>query len=166
MCIRDRLYVLSRVAEAGGDAAAAERHLDEALRRDPEYWPALEALAGYRIDRSDPRAASLLLRAGLPDDDQSVVLAKALAGPPIEAGRNDPCPCGSGRKFKQCHLGKPIMPPGDRVRLLLAKAFRFLEGSEETMLSLAALVVSGVPEDILLRLAGDPFVHDVTMFDG
>jgi uncharacterized protein len=20
-------------------------------------------------------------------------------------GRNDPCPCGSGRKFKQCHLG-------------------------------------------------------------
>jgi hypothetical protein len=22
------------------------------------------------------------------------------------AGRNDPCPCGSGKKFKQCHLGK------------------------------------------------------------
>ncbi|MFH1082538.1 MAG: SEC-C metal-binding domain-containing protein [Pseudomonadota bacterium] len=21
-------------------------------------------------------------------------------------GRNDPCPCGSGKKFKQCHLGK------------------------------------------------------------
>ncbi|HIJ21192.1 MAG TPA: hypothetical protein HPP58_09105, partial [Deltaproteobacteria bacterium] len=21
-------------------------------------------------------------------------------------GRNEPCPCGSGRKFKQCHLGK------------------------------------------------------------
>jgi preprotein translocase subunit SecA len=21
-------------------------------------------------------------------------------------GRNDPCPCGSGRKFKQCHLGR------------------------------------------------------------
>jgi len=20
-------------------------------------------------------------------------------------GRNDPCPCGSGRKFKACHLG-------------------------------------------------------------
>jgi preprotein translocase subunit SecA len=27
-------------------------------------------------------------------------------------GRNDPCPCGSGRKFKQCHLGREeeIMP--------------------------------------------------------
>lgn len=21
-------------------------------------------------------------------------------------GRNDPCPCGSGRKYKQCHYGK------------------------------------------------------------
>ena len=23
-------------------------------------------------------------------------------------GRNDPCPCGSGKKFKKCHLGKGI----------------------------------------------------------
>lgn len=23
-----------------------------------------------------------------------------------KAGRNDPCPCGSGKKFKQCCLGK------------------------------------------------------------
>ena len=21
-------------------------------------------------------------------------------------GRNDPCPCGSGKKFKKCHLGR------------------------------------------------------------
>lgn len=21
-------------------------------------------------------------------------------------GRNDPCPCGSGKKYKKCHLGK------------------------------------------------------------
>jgi preprotein translocase subunit SecA len=26
----------------------------------------------------------------------------ALAGMP-KVGRNDPCPCGSGKKFKQCH---------------------------------------------------------------
>jgi uncharacterized protein YecA (UPF0149 family) len=26
------------------------------------------------------------------------------------AGRNDPCPCGSGRKFKRCH-GDPRMRP-------------------------------------------------------
>jgi len=36
------------------------------------------------------------------------LLAKGREPPPtamgvrIEAGRNDPCPCGSGRKFKKC----------------------------------------------------------------
>ncbi len=25
-----------------------------------------------------------------------------------EPGRNDKCPCGSGKKYKQCHLGKPL----------------------------------------------------------
>ncbi|MBW2484820.1 MAG: SEC-C domain-containing protein, partial [Deltaproteobacteria bacterium] len=24
----------------------------------------------------------------------------------VKVGRNDPCPCGSGRKFKRCCLGK------------------------------------------------------------
>src|ERR1700756_1159514 len=26
--------------------------------------------------------------------------------PAMRAGRNDPCPCGSGKKFKKCHLGE------------------------------------------------------------
>lgn len=28
-------------------------------------------------------------------------------------GRNDPCPCGSGRKYKKCHLGKPLSDADD-----------------------------------------------------
>ena len=28
------------------------------------------------------------------------------ATPPKSLGRNDPCHCGSGRKYKQCHLDK------------------------------------------------------------
>jgi preprotein translocase subunit SecA len=27
-----------------------------------------------------------------------------------KVGRNDPCPCGSGRKYKKCH-GRPGAPP-------------------------------------------------------
>ncbi|MGD9041540.1 MAG: SEC-C metal-binding domain-containing protein, partial [Desulfobacteraceae bacterium] len=23
-----------------------------------------------------------------------------------KVGRNDPCPCGSGKKFKKCHMGR------------------------------------------------------------
>jgi preprotein translocase subunit SecA len=28
----------------------------------------------------------------------------------VKIGRNDPCPCGSGKKYKNCH-GRPGMPP-------------------------------------------------------
>jgi preprotein translocase subunit SecA len=45
--------------------------------------------------------------------DYDAALAAAAADPPPPAppfvraggkvGRNDPCPCGSGRKYKQCH---------------------------------------------------------------
>ncbi len=31
-----------------------------------------------------------------------------------KAGRNDPCPCGSGRKYKQCH-GRTTAQPNDRT---------------------------------------------------
>lgn len=26
----------------------------------------------------------------------------------VKVGRNDPCPCGSGKKFKRCHLGRDV----------------------------------------------------------
>jgi methionyl aminopeptidase len=31
----------------------------------------------------------------------------------VKLGRNDPCPCGSGLKFKKCCLGKSVMPNRD-----------------------------------------------------
>ena len=33
-------------------------------------------------------------------------LRKQLRRNPLRVGRNDPCPCGSGRKFKKCCIGK------------------------------------------------------------
>ncbi|MBM3368770.1 MAG: hypothetical protein FJY43_10930, partial [Betaproteobacteria bacterium] len=29
--------------------------------------------------------------------------AQPITRPMTKVGRNDPCPCGSGRKYKQCH---------------------------------------------------------------
>lgn len=40
---------------------------------------------------------------------------------PPSPGRNDPCPCGSGRKFKQCCLGKGGTDHSTRVRLRRAE---------------------------------------------
>ena len=36
------------------------------------------------------------------------MLAQRPVKRPQKVGRNDPCPCGSGRKFKKCCLGKGI----------------------------------------------------------
>lgn len=42
-------------------------------------------------------------------EDRARIIRMSLAPTPLQsrmgrAGRNDPCPCGSGRKFKHCHL--------------------------------------------------------------
>jgi preprotein translocase subunit SecA len=46
----------------------------------------------------------------LPDVGQSALLAAATASaeqiPMAEVGPNDPCPCGSGKKYKKCHRNK------------------------------------------------------------
>jgi serine-type anaerobic sulfatase-maturating enzyme len=66
--------------------------------------------AGYKaffrhVDKPMRIMASLLRRDRAPAEvmlvlaAEEVQLQKAFA----KAGRNDPCPCGSGRKFKQCH---------------------------------------------------------------
>jgi hypothetical protein len=42
----------------------------------------------------------------------------------MKTGRNDPCPCGSGKKFKKCCLGKSLLnaPPSQDARAVLAAA--------------------------------------------
>ncbi len=48
------------------------------------------------------------------------------AGTP-DVGRNERCPCGSGRKFKQCHLGKPVdLTSVDHALRLSAKLRRLV----------------------------------------
>lgn len=55
-----------------------------------------------------------LLRAGRPAAEVMAMLAKeeaALQARVAQTGRNDPCPCGSGRKVKLCH-GRPPVADG------------------------------------------------------
>jgi tetratricopeptide (TPR) repeat protein len=73
-----------------------------------------------QIDTKQPDAASTQK---LSDD------AKTRLG---AAGRNDPCPCGSGKKYKKCHLrddeavAVPVVGPPD-AQELLANAWRLFE---------------------------------------
>lgn len=55
--------------------------------------------------------------------------------PEPKVGRNDPCPCGSGKKYKQCCLKAQQEPPQDE--LLWRRIRRAIEGSPEQMLKFA-----------------------------
>jgi hypothetical protein len=37
------------------------------------------------------------------------LITEALENPKVKVGRNDPCPCGSGKKYKKCCLGKNVV---------------------------------------------------------
>jgi uncharacterized protein len=76
----------------------------------PDGEPGLNYLcAGYKaffnhIDRP-MRMMADLLRQGRYADEVMALLAAEEAAKFASVGRNDPCPCGSGRKYKRCHAG-------------------------------------------------------------
>jgi uncharacterized protein len=63
--------------------------------------------AGYKIffNHIDKpmRVMCDLLRQNRAPSELAAVLAAQEAEPFLNTGRNDPCPCGSGRKYKKCH---------------------------------------------------------------
>ena len=69
-----------------------------------------------RLSLADPRAGQKILgkviklkkriRRSLRDSDPETVTSSTVTREGQRVGRNDPCPCGSGRKFKQCCMRK------------------------------------------------------------
>jgi tetratricopeptide (TPR) repeat protein len=91
------------LASAFSDAIARSPQLAQLLRNCIAMgsWQAAAALAERRL-------------AAVPDDAQTRALldqARANAARGATAGRNDPCPCGSGRRYKQCHGAIASTPP-------------------------------------------------------
>lgn len=129
-------WLAGRAADLTGDAAAAEAWFVDAVESGAEHAPSLVGLAAFRADRGDaPGAMRLLRRAAEEGDPQSDDLVADLADevgsyvahrPAPLARRNDPCPCGSGRKYKACHLGQERHRLIDRGPWLYAKARRYV----------------------------------------
>ncbi|GGY09548.1 preprotein translocase subunit SecA [Paludibacterium paludis] len=65
------------------------RSQDDVDAVEPHQVPAME------LRHADPGSA-------LPDGENPLS-PEALAGQGLRVGRNDPCPCGSGKRYKQCH---------------------------------------------------------------
>ncbi|MDZ4336622.1 MAG: SEC-C metal-binding domain-containing protein, partial [Pseudomonas sp.] len=87
---RDTIRVLSHVQVRREDPAEEEAR----LRREAE------ALA-ERMQFQHAEASALLPQATDEEGDLAVAVAPVRTEPKI--GRNEPCPCGSGKKYKHCH---------------------------------------------------------------
>jgi len=112
----------ARSAEGAGDSATAERLTSEALAAQPGLRPALMDAGEYAACRGDVHAADRYLRqADHPVAEMlRTALRRQLAPPKPARGRNQPCPCGSGRKYKVCCLAKAVHPLAGRVETLYA----------------------------------------------
>jgi hypothetical protein len=111
-----------------GDIEAAERELLAAESMDPDWPLPLIDLARIASDRGDvERGLGLLRRAGAGPDHPLVELLQAhWAEPRSDLGRNEPCWCGSGRKYKKCHLGREQLALAERVNWLYEKAAQYV----------------------------------------
>jgi preprotein translocase subunit SecA len=92
---------------------AAARQVIEEAPRLPKQMVAQHAEAeawGSGAPAAEPEPA----QAGRPGGSPAAAQAPRPAAQPARAlprvGRNDPCPCGSGKKYKKCH-----MPADERV---------------------------------------------------
>ncbi|HEY5149349.1 MAG TPA: SEC-C domain-containing protein, partial [Mycobacterium sp.] len=135
-------------------------------------WPlTLISLARYASDRGDAEGAlSLLRRAGAPADHEVVVLLERFRPTPRpDLGRNQPCWCGSGRKYKVCHLNREQLPLAERAAWLYQKAATdLLDGPFGPVLLEIAYeraLYWDFP-DSLERALQDSLVFDAVLFEG
>ena len=80
-------------------------------------WEDVQIELGLKTKREHPRKPNEFTKMGeqlraalgvkLTEEGQLVPIASkkevAIDRPMTKVGRNDPCPCGSGKKYKQCH---------------------------------------------------------------
>jgi hypothetical protein len=143
----------ARAAEGAGDSDTAERLVHEALTAQPDLPAALLDAGEYAACRGDARAADGYLRhSGHPPAEAlGAALKRQLAPPQTAAGRNQPCPCGSGRKYKTCCLAKAVHPLTDRAEAVYALLATYAQraAAAETLSQLIARS-GGNPQSALL----------------
>lgn len=163
-------WLLARSLDQMGDPIGAQAELEVAVASGLEHSLALRGLAALLADAGEARAAlDLLRRADIDDDDPFAeeITGYALHEPSPTARRNDLCPCGSGRKYKVCHLGRERHPLIDRGPWLYAKARRYLHDNRHRVL--AAGIASTIREHsgrgagFLMSLLDSELVADVAL---
>jgi tetratricopeptide (TPR) repeat protein len=164
-------WLRAKAHERLGELTEAEAAYLHAQTLDPGWPPTLYDLARYASDRGDAtRGLALLRRAGAPaDDDLARLLEHFQPTPRPGMGRNQRCWCGSGRKYKQCHLHREVAALEQRAGWLYQKAGMFLnEGPWWETVGLVAIERARHAETpAAVRAAmDDPLVADAVLFEG
>lgn len=145
-------------------------------------------LAAIEADRSRPGPARDLLREGgvnvqidldaeydplTADSGFGPELAEEIAPfaairPKPMAGRNDKCPCGSGKKYKQCHIGNELHALDDRAGWLYVKLMRFMQVNSSLFPAVIADdLIDGVVEQDLRSMVHESYLPvDLALFEG
>jgi tetratricopeptide (TPR) repeat protein len=90
---------------APAEIAVLAPGFSDAIARSPQLAQLARNCNALGLWRAVAAIARRILAANPGDGEAATLLAQAessLARPPV-VGRNEPCPCGSGKKYKQCH---------------------------------------------------------------
>lgn len=135
-------WLIAHTLGVVGDTAGFEDWLDTAIEFDGGHFLSVYDKSWFEFDRSEWRKAkALLTKLGAPPDFHDLKLIEQMlnsSGPTV--GRNDPCPCGSGRKYKRCHAGIDEIPLRARLTALYRKSNKWLEVRHNRDVHLHALI--------------------------
>lgn len=164
-------WLRGKAHELLGDAVAAEAAFTDSNALDPGWGPTLSALARFASDRGDAATALALLRRGGIEDDHGLagLVRQFLPDPGPTLGRNERCWCGSGRKYKVCHLNRPEQLPLERrADWLYQKAcIDLTEGpGAQLVIEFARIRAAPAGGDKALQWAvQDPLIYDIALFE-
>jgi hypothetical protein len=163
------LYLLARTKLHNGDALGAQAAARSAVHLDPDNRGATAMLGLFASISGNAKEALRLLRRADPENREIELLAEMFE--PYEGtGRNSPCPCGSGRKYKVCCAVDPRPDGSQRTRWLTHKLFLFATQSEwlDLIFDLAQIAADVDERNDGLDLSvvsEDPFFLDLATFD-
>lgn len=160
-------YVRAISRSLEGKAILAEKDLQMAIRHDPNFEPAKVELARYSADRGDIHAYIAALKQCKPGSVLSEIYDAELLIPRYPSiDRNEPCPCGSGLKYKSCCLKAPKLPTRTRIRWILQRVAAWIsrperqENLSDFFLSFNEMLTEPVEESYM------DFIFDVATFEG
>ncbi|WP_157695200.1 SEC-C metal-binding domain-containing protein [Nakamurella panacisegetis] len=164
-------WLQGRCADLLGQIDQAQTLYEKALELDADHFPAMRELATIHSLRGDAnKAVSLLQRAGVPaDDPELAVVSKYTGEARADIGRNDDCWCGSGRKYKKCHLGRSDHDLESRREWLYDKVAHWIRNGSGRELLVELATTSADPAagpEALFEAVQNPVLTDIAMFEG